>query len=421
MHMRVRSKGLWVGVMMALILSGLGGARAEAAERGAELKAVFIRGGDLWIQSGDTEKQMTQGDYIRHPKWSKDGQWIAYTKGENEQELWVLHVPTGASRIVSPKGGSWANFQWAPDMNRLAFQTEQQLFWADPQQPDKHVEIAKGIGNYSWLPDGSGLLASSAAKLLPDTGWTPVSIVQIPLTAAGEPLPGKTLYVLPKPTDEFLAVGTSIFKWSADGRWIAFLATPTASLSADSNTLCILSADGATFRKLDEMVHNDQWFEWAGVGHKLAYIGGIGREAGSNKQLKVVEIPKGKPAAFIPAGYVDQGLAWQGLHHIVVSRAREAKPADDGPAIRPFPSLVDVELKKERTQSITSPSDAHGDYQPTVLPAHQLAWVRSNRQMAQVMLADTNGRHERLWIPNIDLGANYYEQWNWSAVLQIYK
>lgn len=417
---RIGPKCFVIWAMMALIMAMMGNAGAEA-ERETMLKAAFVRGGDLWIQSGDTEQQMTRGEYIRNPKWSSDGEWIAYTKGENQQELWVLHVQTGTSRIVSPKGGGWANFQWAPNQNRLAFQIEQQLFWADPQQPNRHVEVAKEISNYSWLPDGNGMLVSSAAKLLPSGNWTQVSIVQLPLSATGEPLPTKTLYMLPEPSDDFLAVGTSLFKWSADGRWIAFLATPTASMSADSNTLCILSADGATFRKVDRMVHNDQWFEWAGEGDKLAYIGGVGREAGSNKQLKVVTITEENPVSYTPAGYVDQGFAWQGVHHIVASRARETKPADGGQAQHPFPSLVAVELKRGRTQAVTAPSDAYGDYQPTVLPSQQLAWVRSNRQSAQVMLARADGKKARVWIPNIDLGANFYEQWNWSTVLQVYK
>ncbi|MFK7692397.1 hypothetical protein [Paenibacillus sp. HJGM_3] len=420
MWRQLRTKGWIIGVVIALVFSiaGPGRGRAATGDNKTPLpQAAFVKGGDLWVQTGESAKPMTKGQSVHNPKWSFDNQWIAYSAGENEQELWVLHVSKGESHLVSPKGGSWRSFQWAPDRNRLAFRNEQQLFTADPDQPDKHVEAAREIGNYSWLPDGSGMLVSSASKLLPDSGWTPVRILKLPLSAIGEPGPEELLYTLPKPSDAFLAVGTSIFRWSADGRWIAFLATPTASLSADSNALCVLSSDGKTFRKIDDMVRNEQWFAWAGEGEKLAYIGGVGREASSNKRLKVVELPNGTPIHYTPTGYVDQGFAWDGPNHIIVSRAREMKPTNYGPAVRPFPSLVDIELTKGRTDPVTHPSDRHGDYQPTLVTVDHLAWVRSNRQTAEVRLSEVDGDHDRVWIPSLDLGANYYEQWNWSTVL----
>ncbi|MGO4273789.1 translocation protein TolB, partial [Paenibacillus sp. TAF58] len=46
------------------------------------LRAAFVRNGDLWIKAGNNERQQTRGAYILNPKWSYDGKWIAYTKGE---------------------------------------------------------------------------------------------------------------------------------------------------------------------------------------------------------------------------------------------------------------------------------------------------------------------------------------------------
>ena len=40
------------------------------------------------------------------------------------------------------------------------------------------------------------------------------------------------------------------------------LAVPTASWSADSNTLCLVRADGSRFEKVDQMLLNTQWFKW---------------------------------------------------------------------------------------------------------------------------------------------------------------
>ncbi|MBD0381424.1 hypothetical protein [Paenibacillus sedimenti] len=402
-------------VILLFFFSGTAITRASKPE--SLLKAAFVRNGDLWIKTGDVEKQLTKGEYIRNPKWSYDSNWIAYTKGENEQELWVWNVQTGETHFVS--SDILKNFQWAPTRNSLAFEKAQQLYGADPETPGKSELIAPDISNFSWLPDGSGFLASSAAKLLPE-GWTQVRIIKIPLSEQGDPSRFETLYVLPKQSDEFFAVGTSIFKWSANGHWIAFLATPTASLSADSNTLCILSANGSVFMTLDQLVNNDQWFDWAEKGDTLAYIGGVGREATRNKQLKVTNIPQVAPVIYTPAGYVDQSFTWIHSRKLIASRAKEAAWSGEAPK-RHLPFLVEVKLKKQRQETITPPSEIYGDFNPISLPFKCLAWIRSDRSTAKVMLADHNGNNAVVWIENLDIGANYYEQWDWRSVLSFYK
>ncbi|TFE24537.1 PD40 domain-containing protein [Cohnella luojiensis] len=387
-----------------------------SAKPAASLKAAFVRGGDLWMKAGGIEQQLTKGDNVRNPKWSFDGEWIAYARGEDEQELRVWHVPTGKSELVSERGGS--NFQWSPDRNRLAFLLDRKLVWVRPDKPDEQMEAANGISNYSWLPNGNGFVASGAAELLPE-GWTPVPILEIPLN---EPNRVKTLYVLPKQSDDFFAVGTSEFKFSPSGRWMAFLATPTASLSADSNTLVLLSADGAFFRKVDRMANNKDWFKWSDRKDRLAYIGGVGREATSNKQLRVLEAPEGKPVTYTPAGYVDQSFTWEGMQHVVVSRAKERKPSDGSAAQAPdLPKLVEIKLQGRRDKPITEPPKRFGDFNPQFLQrVDRLAWVRSNQSIANVLLSGRSGKQPSIYIKNIDLGANFYQQWRWSDVLSFH-
>ena len=280
------------------------------------------------------------------------------------------------------------------------------------------MKVVEGIGNYSWYPDGSHLIVSTEVKLL-DDGWSQIRILKIPLTANADPNRFETLYVLPKQSDAFFAVGTSIFKWSANGRWIAFLAKPTASLSSDSNTLCVLSADGTVFKTIDQMVNNEMWFDWASKDETLAYIEGVGREATTNKHLKVLRIPDGKSIPYTPKGYVEQSFTWHGLQNIVTSRSKEAEWSID-PAKRQFPFMVNVKLKSHQQKLITQPSDTYGDFNPISLPSHQLAWIRSNRSKSNVLVTGPHGTKAETWIENIDLGTNYYEQWNWNSVLSFF-
>lgn len=397
--------------MVVALLVSLGSMTVSGAEPVEGLQAAFVRNNDLWTQTGNKEKQLTRGQYIRNPKWSFDNQWIAYTKGELEQELWLFHLASGKSQLISTKANR--HFEWAPDKNKLAFQIEQTLQIVDVEQLNKRVEVAKRIGNFSWLPDGSGFLASSAAELLEDGGWLPIQILKIPLKGNVE-----MVYELPKQSDDFFAVGTSIFKWSANRQWIAFLANPTASLSADGNTLCVLSADGSTFKMIDQMLNDPHWFQWAPQGERLAYIAGVGREATSNKQLKVIASPYDKAKNYTPWSYVDQGFTWKSAMQIVVSRSKEAAWSSDV-AKRKSPFLVDVNLQTDRQIYLTHANKLFGDYNPIMVSPTQLLWFLSNRKHADVILASSEGKHAKVWIKDIELGLNYYERWNWDPVFSL--
>lgn len=286
-----------------LLIAGQSTAWA-AKEEGAQ-RTAFVRGGDLWVKTGNKERQLAKGPFVRTPKCSFDGEWIAYTKGEVKQSLWVQQVRTGRSSLVAEDGGP--SFQWSPNANKLAFQMTELLQYIDVSQPDKPLGAAKGLDSYSWLPSGA----------------------------------------------------------------------------------------------------------------RLAYIGGVGREASSNKQLKVVGMKSEKSVTYTPTGYVDQSFAWQGVDRIVVSRAAESKGAS-GAGEREKPYLVAVELGSGVQSQLTKPEEAYGDYYPVSLK-RKLAWVRYASGKAHVVVADGNGGHAVVWINTIDPVSDYYEQWHWSEVLQFFK
>ncbi|REE86394.1 WD40 repeat protein [Paenibacillus taihuensis] len=415
-------------LVVAIIFSGSAQAKSAEPVPKKPLMAAFVRDGALWVKAdGGGEKRLTEANQARGPKWSADGAWLAYTIGENREDLWMVHVPSGKSRLVS--AGFGGRYEWSPSRGLLAFEKNQRLYvvgTADTSQPVEMTGTVGEIGNYAWLPDGNGFLVSTAAHLLPDGNWTPVRLDEILLPSG--PAPGgaavqaKPLAVLPAKLNDQVVVGTSTFKWSASGKWIAFLATPTASLSADGNTLCVLSSDGKKLKPVDMMANNANWFEWPAQGDSLAYISGIGREAISNKQLKVAVSPEFKPGpSYTPPHDVDQNLTWLTNSDIVVQRARESGGISD-PNQRPFPNLVNVKLSGGQQKRITRTSTEAGDYQPTALGANGLAWVRSNKTKADVMLApqDKIGKKASVWIKGIDIGDNFYEQWNWGSVLKFY-
>ena len=84
-----------------------------------EAKIAFIRHHDLWIKVDGKEKQLTKGEYITGPKWSHDGEWIAYAKGKKQNTLELYRLEDG--KKVRPLQSEVSNYQWSPKENVIAF------------------------------------------------------------------------------------------------------------------------------------------------------------------------------------------------------------------------------------------------------------------------------------------------------------
>ncbi|MBJ8075397.1 PD40 domain-containing protein [Bacillus cereus group sp. N12] len=402
-----------VGTMLVLFLCSIINSSAE----NNEAKIAFIRHHDLWIKVEGKEKQLTKGEYITGPKWSHDGEWLAYVKGKKEGSLELYRLKDG--KKVTPFHSEASNYQWSPTENIIAFIFTGTLNTFDVEKKNTDFEnVSAGVGDYAWYPDGKKFFVSSEAHLLP-TGWTGAQLYEVQKDAHMNPHKMKHLYALPNEHDDFLALVASGFQWSPDQKWISFLAVPTASWSADSNTLCLVRADGSRFEKVDQMLLNTQWFKWAPANNILAYIEGSGRVALENKHLKVKELPALQQNTFTPKGYVDWDFTWKNDNVIIVSRAKEAG-IETPPEKRPLPSLYEIDSTSDEQHRITKPTHRQGDYHPLFMNnSNQLIWIRSDRKKADVWLAHKDGKHEMKWIENIDVPEWYYEKWNWENVISV--
>lgn len=402
-----------VGTMLVLFLCSIINSSAE----NNEAKIAFIRHHDLWIKVEGKEKQLTKGEYITGPKWSHDGEWLAYVKGKKEGSLELYRLKDG--KKVTPFHSEASNYQWSPTENIIAFIFTGTLNTFDVEKKNTDFEnVSAGVGDYAWYPDGKKFFVSSEAHLLP-TGWTGAQLYEVQKDAHMNPHKMKHLYALPNEHDDFLALVASGFQWSPDQKWISFLAVPTASWSADSNTLCLVRADGSRFEKVDQMLLNTQWFKWAPANNILAYIEGSGRVALENKHLKVKELPALQQNTFTPKGYVDWDFTWKNDNVIIVSRAKEAG-IETPPEKRPLPSLYEIDSTSDEQHRITKPPHRQGDYHPLFMnKSNQLIWIRSDRKKADVWLAHKDGKHEMKWIENIDVPEWYYEKWNWENVISV--
>ncbi|NOV01068.1 TolB family protein [Paenibacillus planticolens] len=406
----MKIKMLVTSIVMSFLLSNTG-----FAEPRSSLQAAFVRGDNLWLKKDGQEMRLTESKKVSSPKWSSDGKFIAYSLGEGQHEIWVYSLETKQHYLVYPGGD---RFWWSPTKNYLAFKLDGVLNTAkvDRDKVEPFKNVALGVDNYSWLPDGSGFLVSSPAQLRP-SGWTNVELYTVPADANMDRSKIKPFYTLPSESSRFFAVGTSLFKWSNDKKWISFTANPTASLSADGNVLCVLSSDGNHFQQLDNMLHYPQWFGWAPVKSRLAYIEGEGRMAVQNKHLKLKDLPAMKPASYTPQGYADRDFTWENDRMIIVSRSKELS----GDTVWPLPALFQVSISNKEQKQLTNPPEKNGDFGPYMLRKNnRLTWIRSDGKHADVWSSNPDGSYAEIGIKDLDIGIPYYGWSDWSTVLAWY-
>ncbi|RZT24257.1 hypothetical protein EV282_3361 [Fictibacillus sp. BK138] len=385
----------------------------------AEGKAAFIRQDGLWLKDGDVERRLVEGTKLSHPKFSSDAMYISYMAGGGEtKELWVYNRVTRLKRKVFT--GELMMPRWSPAGQLLAWKSGSVLNVIDVSKPASTFQnVILGVGNYSWTPDSKGFVVSSSANLQPD-GWTPVQIFTVPADAKGDLKKVKKITTLPKMSESFFAIGTTKFKWGMKNSVFAFISCPTASLSADSNTLMIVSKNESTTKMIANMLNNSNWFHWSPKTERLAYINGIGRLVSENKRLTIWDSRSGKEVDLGFQGYADGDFTWRSDREIVVSRQIEwgwEVPVEK----RSKPFLVLVDTTTRSAKRLTQPGMEAADDFPKTLPDKGIVWVRSfeNSNQSKVIKKMDFESKETVWIDKLAKPAEEY--YGWPSVLDVYQ
>jgi len=232
------------------------------------------------------------------PKWSPNGEWIAYTVGF--QEIWLVR-PDGTDEHVLVAGQEPA---WSPDA--------QWILHNAPIDPQQGVQLSPndwslrevaggevvgeprslGPGRFEWTPDGHLLTTAAAFRTelamlnistlkrtvtpLPagaNVAWAPDG-VQLAITTI-EMQPGsfrQTISLLSDIASQPMAVAEGYGPiWSPDGTRIAFFNPQTGGGLA--STIAMLNADGAPL-EIPEQVAAE--FAWSPDSTWLAIVLSLG-------------------------------------------------------------------------------------------------------------------------------------------------
>ncbi|MGX9688018.1 S9 family peptidase [Deinococcus wulumuqiensis] len=235
----------------------------------------------LWLSDGGAARQLTHGETGRgdsSPRWSPDGQTLAFVRSVGEVKAALMLLPLGggeARRVTHFKNGVSA-LQWSPDGRYLAFFTggdredkrdergearviTRPVYRANgadwlPEQPAAlwlyDVEQDKlrewyapevGIGALAWWPDSRGVLLTQSGNHWKASQWQ------------------QDVFDLPRPTTDAPAAPQKILDWNSaahtliphpDGKRFALVGRPAGQGNTEHAHLYLV--DGEQVRRLDE-------------------------------------------------------------------------------------------------------------------------------------------------------------------------
>ncbi len=273
------------GKHVAYVISSYSGPRSPASQ--------------IWIMDLTTRKSVRLGpenEPASHPRWSPDGQWIAYMGGSGENRGLTVAHPDGSSVTFlakvtgtnSPLPGQGETVAWAPDSKRLAFVSavpgpETQAAAGDPMVITRYLykptasegmshfndnrrlhlfEIALGArqvqqltdGNFDehsidWSPDGRELLFESNREPNSDEFFN--------YDVFALNLGDRTIRrITATESCEYDA------RWSPDGKTIAFLGTKRGltdrETTMEDTHVWVMNADGTGRREIGAAIDQRQ-------------------------------------------------------------------------------------------------------------------------------------------------------------------
>jgi dipeptidyl aminopeptidase/acylaminoacyl peptidase len=233
--------------------------------------------------------------------------------------LWQFGLDGGGGKLLEYSDGSDSSPRWSPSGDRLAFLsarsgvTQVHVASADGTTADQVGKLPSSVMNLRWLPDGSGLVVTSALVVDPDLrGRRPTGPAPLRRRGAAEVawrLPYKedgTGYLLQREIHLFrldAATGQEQrlsdgpfdvfgFDISRDGKRIAYTRSGEGR-SAHRFELWICDIDGGAHRRLTTEHAMVMQPKWSPDGRQLAFVGAV-EEGDAESRLWIVDCASGR-------------------------------------------------------------------------------------------------------------------------------
>jgi dipeptidyl aminopeptidase/acylaminoacyl peptidase len=263
-------------------------------------RAQNRRNSTIWIRatdgSGSPRQFTTSPQSCNSPRWSPDGQWLAFlsTRAGGEQaeparaQIYLLSLAGGEARRVTNLKNGVSNFEWSPDGNRIV--AVSRLGPSDSRPENKERSDVRHYKNISYKFN--------------DTGWyddkrTHLWVVDVKSGAAKQITEGNDW-------------NDSDPHWSPDGTRIAFVSNRTGKEYDENRNsdVWVIPADGGSLIKISDHDEPDNSPRWSPDGKTIAFVGMM-RE---RDHPKIWLAPSSGGAASVLAAngldLIPQGLEW---------------------------------------------------------------------------------------------------------------
>jgi dipeptidyl aminopeptidase/acylaminoacyl peptidase len=287
---------------------------------------------EIWLARGDEEPfqlTRTKDDSSSDASWSPDGRQVAFLADRgNDTQIWLISARGGEARAVTAVEDGVSTFRWSPDGTRMAVAIK------DRQAPErKKLEETYGAfavedqdfrNTHLWVLDLEAALATLEGAELPaeeeddEEATHEDEEAQDEEETEDEPSPFRRLT---EGTD-FTVRG---FRWSPDGRSIAFDHTPDPRVESFSHAdISVVEVKSGAVRSLVAQPGPDRGPRWSPDGAWVLFATGDGDPSYYlNTELARVPAAGGEPAILTEAFDEDpSAVAWldDGIRFLALDR-----------------------------------------------------------------------------------------------------
>ena len=250
---------------------------------------AFVR--QIWLAGVETgrTRQMTRGKKSAGaPKWSPDGQWLAFTSDREggKNQVFVIPAEGGEALQLTKSETGAGSFDWSPDGKKIAYTATEKrpedrknhygdfevvrrdyahihLWIFDVEEAMKAPVIGEqatkgkdfSVGGFAWSPDAKRIAFSAAIN--PDLVQGGTSDIYV--LALGD---GAVRKIVSQPGPD------SGSRWSPDGQWIVFRSAMGQEKYYHSvSRLAVVAAEGGPVRSItDSFNEQPMLVDWTPAG-----------------------------------------------------------------------------------------------------------------------------------------------------------